>query len=152
MSNSRSPRAERSTTIGISGIAQGIVAQRRSACGPISRRRGSREHPEVVLMTARKTLAQRRDTLRRALQAIEEGLRDTLARPDAAARQIAAAAETRDVGLTRAQLDAVSRAFAPGLRLDRHMLEQWADFDARIGIVERRPDVRRAFDFSLAGR
>jgi putative hydroxymethylpyrimidine transport system substrate-binding protein len=62
------------------------------------------------------------------------------------------AGETRDVGLIRAQLDAVSRAFAPGLRLDRHVLEQWADFDARIGIVERRPDVRRAFDFSLAGR
>jgi hypothetical protein len=76
---------------------------------------GAPRYPEVVLMTARKTLAQRRDTLRRALRAIDEGLRDTLARPDAAARQIAAAAETRDVGLTRAQLDAVSRAFAPGL-------------------------------------
>jgi hypothetical protein len=33
MSNSRSPRAVRSTTIGINGIALGIVAQRRSACG-----------------------------------------------------------------------------------------------------------------------
>jgi NitT/TauT family transport system substrate-binding protein/putative hydroxymethylpyrimidine transport system substrate-binding protein len=113
---------------------------------------GAPRYPEVILMTARKTLEQRRDTLRRALQAIEEGLRDTLARPDAATRQIAAAAKTRDVGLVRAQLDAVSPAFAPGLRLDRDVLEQWADFDARIGIVERRPDVRRAFDFSLAGR
>ena len=113
---------------------------------------GAPRYPEVVLMTARKTLEQRRDTLRRALQAIADGLRDTLARPDAATRQIAAAAKTRDVALVRAQLDAVSGAFAPGLRLDRDALEQWADFDARIGIVERRPDVRRAFDFSLAGR
>jgi hypothetical protein len=45
----------------------------------------------------------------------------------------------------------VSPAFAPGLRLDRDVLEQWADFDARIGIVDRRPDVQRAFDFTLLG-
>jgi putative hydroxymethylpyrimidine transport system substrate-binding protein len=110
---------------------------------------GAPRYPEVVLITARRTLEQRRERLRRALRAIEQGLRDTLARPDAAARQIAAAADTRDIGLIRAQLDAVSGAFAPGLRLDRDVLEQWADFDARIGIVDRRPDVRLAFDFSL---
>jgi putative hydroxymethylpyrimidine transport system substrate-binding protein len=45
----------------------------------------------------------------------------------------------------------VSPAFAPGLRLDRDVLEQWADFDARIGIVDRRPDVQRAFHFTLLG-
>jgi putative hydroxymethylpyrimidine transport system substrate-binding protein len=45
----------------------------------------------------------------------------------------------------------VSPAFAPGLRLDRDVLEQWADFDARIGVVDRRPDVQRAFDFTLLG-
>jgi hypothetical protein len=46
---------------------------------------------------------------------------------------------------------AVSPAFAPGLRLDRDVLEQWADFDARIGVVDRRPDVQRAFDVTLLG-
>lgn len=40
----------------------------------------------------------------RRTQAIEEGLDDTLARPDAAAPQIATAAETPEVGLIRAQL------------------------------------------------
>jgi len=40
----------------------------------------------------------------RPAQAIEEGLDDTLARPDAAAPQIATAAETPEVGLIRAQL------------------------------------------------
>jgi putative hydroxymethylpyrimidine transport system substrate-binding protein len=45
----------------------------------------------------------------------------------------------------------VAPAFAPRLRLNRDVLEQWADFDARIGIVDRRPDVRLAFDFSLLG-
>jgi hypothetical protein len=33
----------------------------------------------------------------------------------------------------------VSPASAPALPLDRDVLEQWADFDARIGIVDRRP-------------
>ena len=110
---------------------------------------GAPPYPEVVLITSRKTLEQRRDRLRRALAAIELGLRDTLDDPEAAARQIARAAETRDIGLIRAQLRAVSPIFAPGLRLDRDTLERWADFDARIGIVDRRPDVRRAFDFTL---
>jgi NitT/TauT family transport system substrate-binding protein/putative hydroxymethylpyrimidine transport system substrate-binding protein len=49
----------------------------------------------------------------------------------------------------RAQLDAVLPVFADGLRLDRPVLERWADFDARIGLVQERPDVERAFDFTL---
>jgi hypothetical protein len=33
--------------------------------------------------------------------------------------------------------------------LERDVLERWADFDARIGIVDRRPDVERAFAFDI---
>ena len=62
---------------------------------------------------------------------------------------IAEAAETDDTALVRAQLEAVLPLFADGLRLDRAVLEEWADFDARIGLVEERPDVARAFDFTL---
>jgi hypothetical protein len=29
------------------------------------------------------------------------------------------------------------------------VLEQWAEFDARIGIVDRRPDVARAFELDF---
>jgi putative hydroxymethylpyrimidine transport system substrate-binding protein len=112
---------------------------------------GAPRYPEVVLMTSRATLEHHRDRLRRSLAAIRAGLAATLADPDQAARDVARAAETRDVGLVRAELDAVRGAFAPGLRLDRSVLEQWADFDARIGIVKQRPDVARAFDFTLAG-
>jgi hypothetical protein len=43
-------------------------------------------------------------------------------------------------------------AFAPALRLDPAILRQWADFDARIGIVDQRPDVERGFDLTLAPR
>jgi putative hydroxymethylpyrimidine transport system substrate-binding protein len=113
---------------------------------------GAPPYPEVVFITSRRTLETRRDRLQRALIAIEHGLRDTLDDPDAAARQIARAAETRDVDLIRAQLGAVAPGFARGLRLHRGVVDRWADFDARIGIVHDRPDVRRAFDFSLTGR
>ena len=110
---------------------------------------GAPRFPEVILMTARRTLERRRPQLLAALAAIEDGRRDAVAHPAAAARVVADAAHARDTGLVRAQLDAVSDAFAPGLRLDRAILERWADFDARIGIVDRRTDVGRAFDFTL---
>lgn len=110
---------------------------------------GAPAYPEVVLITARKTLEEHRDRLERTLDAIEAGRRETLADPEAAVRTIARAAETRDLELVRAELDAVSPIYADGLRLERPVLEKWADFDARIGIVDRRPDVERAFDFTL---
>ena len=111
---------------------------------------GAPRYPEVILMTARDTLEHHRDRLARALAAIEDGRRDALARPAAAADAIARVAQARDDGLVRAQLDAVAGSFAPHLALDRSVLERWAAFDARIGIVRRRPDVARAFDFTLA--
>ena len=110
---------------------------------------GAPAYPEVVMVTARRTLRQKRELLSRTLAALEAGRRETLADPDAAVETIARAAETRDEGLVRAQLDAVAPVFAEGLRLERRVLEEWADFDARIGIVRRRPDVDDAFDFSL---
>jgi putative hydroxymethylpyrimidine transport system substrate-binding protein len=45
---------------------------------------GAPPYPEVILMAARRTLEQHRGRLRRTLTAIERGLRDTLADPDAA--------------------------------------------------------------------
>ena len=110
---------------------------------------GAPRYPEVVLITGRDTLRDDRRLLERTLDAIEAGRRETLADPEAAAEVIAEAGETRDTRLVRAQLDAVSGAFAEDLRLDRSRLEQWADFDERIGIVSDRPDVARAFDFGM---
>jgi putative hydroxymethylpyrimidine transport system substrate-binding protein len=112
---------------------------------------GAPPYPEVVLVTSRRTLEAERDRLGRTLKAIAAGMEATLEDPDTAAREIADAAESNDVELTRAQVDAVAPVFARGLKLDRDVLERWADFDAEIGIVEQRPDVRRAFDFTLAG-
>jgi putative hydroxymethylpyrimidine transport system substrate-binding protein len=112
---------------------------------------GAPAYPEVVLMTSRKTLDAHRDRIERALAAIADGLTATREHPDDAVKLIARAAETKDTALVRAQLDAVLPAFAPGLKLDRGVLEQWADFDARVGLVKTRPDVAKAFDFGLSG-
>jgi putative hydroxymethylpyrimidine transport system substrate-binding protein len=161
------PRRVRQVTIGFNAVgallarkvaavpafwnAEGVALQQRGLAVREFRidDYGAPRYPEVVLMTARRTLERHRDRLVRALAALEDGRRATDAHPAAAARLIARVSGTRDPALVRAQLDAVEGAFAPGLRLDRAVLERWAAFDARIGIVERPPDVARAFDFSL---
>ncbi|MDQ3629968.1 MAG: hypothetical protein M3417_01570, partial [Actinomycetota bacterium] len=74
----------------------------------------------------------------------------TRADPGRATRLIAAAAGAGEAKLVRAQLDATLPLFSPPVRLDRGVLEDWAAFDARIGILERRPDVGAAFAFDLA--
>jgi NitT/TauT family transport system substrate-binding protein/putative hydroxymethylpyrimidine transport system substrate-binding protein len=112
---------------------------------------GAPAYPEVVLVTARRTLRAHRDRVRGALRAIARGVDEVRARPAAAVRQIAAAAQTDDLGLIGAQLRAVSALFAAGLRMDRATIRRWADFEVRIGLIDRRPQVERAFDFSVAG-
>ncbi len=112
---------------------------------------GAPRYPEVVLITSRRTLAAHRARIAAALDAIADGERTTLAHPADAVRLIAAAAQTRDTKLVRAQLDAVRSAFAPGLRMNRAVLQRWSAFDARIGMVKTPPDVARAFDFGLRG-
>jgi len=113
---------------------------------------GAPPYPEVVLVTSRATLERERPRIAGALDAIAAGLERARAEPDRAVDVIAKAAETDDTALVRAQLDAVLPIFADDLTLDRAVLEQWADFDARIGLVEERPDVSKTFDFTLRER
>src|SRR4051812_39013773 len=131
--------------------AEGVALQRRGVDVREFRVEdyGAPAYPEVVLVTARRTLERERDRLRRTLTAIREGIAAVRRDPGAAVTQIAHEAQTDDTGLIGAQLAAVSPIFADDLRADPHVLEQWADFDARLGIVKTRPDVGRAFDFSL---
>jgi putative hydroxymethylpyrimidine transport system substrate-binding protein len=111
---------------------------------------GAPPYPEVVLITSRRTLEQHRDRVRAALAAINAGLQDTLAHPGEAAQVIARAAESKDVGLVAAELKAVRPVFARGLRLDPQVIDRWAAFDARIGIVDQRPDTKQAFAYDVA--
>jgi len=131
--------------------AEGVALKQRGLRAKVFRVEdyGAPPYPEVVLITSRRTLRAKRDAIAHALKLIDAGRRKTEADPDAAVRVIAKAAETDDTKLIRAQLDAVLPIFAAGLKLDRGVLERWAAFDAAIGLVKAKPDVAKAFDFSL---
>jgi len=112
---------------------------------------GAPPYPEVVIVTSRKTLDARRADLVAALAAISAGVAATRAHPQATVKQVAAAAGSADPALVRAQLDAVSPTFVSDLHLDRAVLERWAAWVAKVGLVRPRPDVDEAFAFDLAG-
>ena len=152
----------RRTTIGFSAVPS-LVARKVDAVvtfwnaeGVALRQRGLRtrefrvdrfgapRYPELVLVTTRKTLSRRRDLVHDTVAALADGTNEALARPDLAVREIVRASGG-DEPLVRAQLGAIAPALRPPLRLDRRQLERWARFDARFGILERAPDVERAF-------
>src|SRR3954468_21186232 len=132
--------------------AEGVALRRRGARTREFRVEdyGAPPYPEVVLVTARRTLERKRALVDGVVAAIGDGVRSVLARPEPAARQIAKAAGQADKGLIRAQLRALRPVIVPPMRLDRAVLERWADWDAKFKIVGRRPDVDRAFAFDVA--
>jgi len=105
---------------------------------------GAPRYPELVLVTKRQTLRRRAGLVRRTVAALAAGTRAAASRPAASVRDIVRASGG-DEPLVRAQLRAVAPALRPPLRLDRRELRRWARFDARFGILEREPDVDRAF-------
>ena len=109
---------------------------------------GAPPYPEVVLVTRRETLEHRRDDLAAAVEAIAAGTEEALADREATIGEIADASEA-DEDLVRAQVEAVAPAMEPPLVLRRGAVEGWARFAAEFGILERAPDVGRAFDFDL---
>ena len=109
---------------------------------------GAPPYPEVVLAVTRETLTERRELVEGTLAAFADGWREVLRDPGAAAADVAAAAEA-DQSLIAAQLRALRPVVNPRLRLDRGVLEKWAAFDVRFGILEERPDVSEAFAFGL---
>jgi putative hydroxymethylpyrimidine transport system substrate-binding protein len=130
--------------------AEGVVLRQRGV--PIREFRveefGAPRYPEVVLFTTRETLEERRPMVEGVVRALSDGTRSVLADPEPAIREIARAGGA-DEELVRAQLRALGPLLDPSLKLDRAVLERWADFDKRFGILQRRPDVERAFDFDL---
>lgn len=130
--------------------AEGVVLRQRGV--PIREFRvddyGAPPYPEVVLFTTRATLQKRRRMVEGVVRALRDGTESVLADPEPAIREIARAGGA-DEELVRAQLKAVAPIMRPSLRLNRRVLERWADFDKRFGILRHRPDVERAFAFDL---
>jgi putative hydroxymethylpyrimidine transport system substrate-binding protein len=112
-------------------------------------RYGAPPYPEVVLFAKRSTVQKRRKQIRELLAALADGVRAVHSDPDAAIKQIAKVSNA-DEPLVRAQLDAVDPLFDPPLRFDPAVLRQWASWDARFGILPRRPNLARLFDLTLA--
>ncbi len=103
---------------------------------------GAPRFPEVVLVVRRETLRRRGAAVRAAVRAIAAGMRDVRAHPAAAAAEIAKASGDAPA-LARAQLRAVAPIY--GTALHPKVLEAWASWAARFGLLPRRPDVARAF-------
>jgi putative hydroxymethylpyrimidine transport system substrate-binding protein len=105
---------------------------------------GAPRYPELVLVTERATLRERSETVAKLLATLATGTRAALADPEATVAELADASGA-DEQLVRAQLAAVAPALLPPVRLDRAALEEWAEFDARFGILDQPPDVEGAF-------
>jgi putative hydroxymethylpyrimidine transport system substrate-binding protein len=131
--------------------AEGVTLRQRGA--PMREFRvddyGAPPYPEVVVFTTRETLRTRRRMVQGVVDALREGTESVLADPEPAIREIVRAGGA-DEELVRAQLEAVTPILRPPLTLNREVLERWADFDKRFGIVHDRPSVQRAFAFDLA--
>jgi len=156
------PGRVRTTTIGFAAVpslaagkvdavvtfwnAEGVALKQRGVRTREFRvdRYGAPRYPELVLATRRSTLERHPATVRRTVAALRAGTAAAAADLPAAARSVRRRAQG-DAALTRAQLDAVAPAFEPPLTLRREAIEGWAAFDTRFGILERRPDVDRAF-------
>ena len=105
---------------------------------------GAPRYPELVLAVERDTLEDERALVHDVLAALRAGTRAALADRPAAVADIVRASGA-DEPLIEAQLAAVATALRPPLVLDRAVLEKWAEFDARFGILEAAPDVQRMF-------
>jgi NitT/TauT family transport system substrate-binding protein/putative hydroxymethylpyrimidine transport system substrate-binding protein len=101
---------------------------------------GAPRYPELVLAVKREDVAEAKGQLEK----LAAGTRAALSHRQATIDELVKVSGA-DEPLVRAQLDAVAPALLPPIRLDRRALEGWASFDARFGILDKRPDVNRAF-------
>ena len=107
---------------------------------------GAPRYPELVLAVRRETLERRRELVRELVAALAAGHRGRAGRP----RRRGGRGRPPRPGRTRPggrAARAVAPALRPPLRLTARASSGWARFDARFGILERPPDVRRAFAF-----
>ena len=116
---------------------------------------GAPAYPGLVLCAARTTLQDDPTSVRDALRAIRRGYDEALLDPELAVETLTRRARGADRAAVLAQLQALSSAFTGSARrfgdLDRERLDAWAAWAARVGIVERRPDIGRAVVFDAAG-
>ena len=126
--------------------AEGVTLRRRGVHTREFRvdRYGAPRYPELVLATTRRTLDERRDLVRNTLDALRDGTREALAHPPTAVSEVAKASGEQEP-VVAAQFDALKAGVPAAARLNRTALRAWARFDVRFGILQRPPDLERAF-------
>jgi ABC-type nitrate/sulfonate/bicarbonate transport system substrate-binding protein len=114
---------------------------------------GAPSYPELVLAVTRETLEDDAPEIRATIRALQRGYGEAQRDPESAVAAMLAAEPRLDRESLTAQLDAVDEAFTAGSRgfgrLRRDVLDAWARWDVEFGILRERPDIDRAFDFSL---
>jgi putative hydroxymethylpyrimidine transport system substrate-binding protein len=166
------PDKVKATTIGFEAV-KALLARRVDAATAFwnvegvalkARRPGMREfrvddfgapaYPELVLCVTRATLDDERPVIRATIRALRRGYNEAQVDPESAVSALVDANPDLDRAAAAAQLDAVSPAFTAGAdvygQLRADVLDQWADWDLKFGIVKRPIDVGSAFDRSLA--
>jgi len=114
---------------------------------------GAPPYPELVVCATRQELDEQPALARATVAALVRGYKDTLDDPESAVEDELKANPDLDRAQLQAQLDAVSPAFvgnAPRFgALQPGVLNAWAQWEARFGIVRRPPVVAQTFDASF---
>ena len=116
---------------------------------------GAPSYPELVLTVTRKTLRAKPQLVGETVAALVRGYRAVVDDPAAGLSALVSQTQGLDRATAQRELDAVLPAFGRGDavgELDPGRLRAWARWDKRFGIVERLPDVARAFDGRFVGR
>ncbi|HEX7291164.1 MAG TPA: ABC transporter substrate-binding protein [Conexibacter sp.] len=113
-------------------------------------RYGAPPYPELVLVTARDTLREDPALVNATVRALVRGYGVTVHDPASSLNDLASRVHGLDRKQLEQQLDVLIPALSPpGGRiggLDPQVLARWASWEARFGIVDAPPDVRRLFD------
>jgi putative hydroxymethylpyrimidine transport system substrate-binding protein len=116
---------------------------------------GAPAYPELVLCVTRRALEEQRPVIEATIRALQRGYTQAQNDPESAVTALVDAESGLDREAAQAQLDAVAPAFTAGARaygeLREDVLREWAAWDVEFGILDERPDVRRAFDTTLVG-
>jgi putative hydroxymethylpyrimidine transport system substrate-binding protein len=166
------PDAVKTTTIGFQAV-KALLAHRVDAATAFwnvegvalkARRPGVREfrvdeygapaYPELVLCVTRRTLDEKRPVIRATIRALRRGYEETENDPDSAISALQSANPDLDRAAADAQLAAVNPVFEAGAdyygQLRADVLEKWAAWDLKFGIVKQPIDVASAFDRGVA--
>ena len=110
---------------------------------------GAPAYPELVVCATRATVRDRPEVVRALVRTLRRGYAQVRQDPEASVSELLDRVRGLERASVQAELDAVAPLFrAPGGRigeLSRERLRAWARWEAKFGIVERPPDVERAF-------